>query len=57
MTEDLMKYIPKMLIGKELDDKLLVLPSYDENIRKKAAAERLIALQSTVYKGLHRVGI
>ena len=45
MNEDLMKYIPKMLIGKELDDKLLVLPSYDECIRNKSATERLIALQ------------
>lgn len=49
MNEDLMKYIPKMLIGEELENKLLVLPAYDEYIRNKSATERLIALQD-LYK-------
>ena len=45
MTEDLMKNIPKMLMGEELDNKLLVLPPYDESIKNKTVTERLVALQ------------
>lgn len=45
MTEDLIKYIPKMLMSEDLDNKLLVLPPYDESIRNKSVTERLVALQ------------
>lgn len=45
MTEDLIKYVPKMLMGESLDNKLLVLPPYDENIKNKTVTERLVALQ------------
>ncbi len=42
---DIIKLMPKMLSGKELDDKLRVLPIYDKDICKKSIPERLIALQ------------
>ena len=45
MTEDLIKYIPKMLMSENLDNKLFVLPPYDESIRNKSVTERLVALQ------------
>ena len=42
---DILKTMPKMMMGKELDDGLCVLPDYDETVRKKSIPERLIALQ------------
>ena len=43
--DDILQYIPKMLSGRELDEKLAVFPAYDKNIRGKSSTERLIALQ------------
>ena len=48
MTE-LVKQIPAMLTGKELEDALWVRPEYDSSIRKAGAAERLLALDN-IYK-------
>lgn len=42
---DILKIMPEMIIGNELDDKLCILPEYDESIRQKSVPERLIALQ------------
>lgn len=42
-------YMSTMLTGKELKEKLLVLPYYDESIRYKSAAERLVKLED-IYK-------
>ena len=44
--DDILKFIPKMLSGKELDEKLAVFPTYDKNITEKSSTERLIALQN-----------
>ena len=43
--DDILKCMPKMLSGQELDKKLAVLPAYDKNITRKSSTERLIALQ------------
>ena len=43
--DDILQYIPKMLSGRELDEKLAIFPVYDKNIRGKSSTERLIALQ------------
>lgn len=42
-------YMSTMLTGKELKEKLLVLPHYDKSIRYKSAAERLVKLED-IYK-------
>ena len=42
---DVLKTMPEMYMGKTLDDKLCILPEYDETIRQKSIPERLIALQ------------
>lgn len=42
---DASKYMPRMLVGKELDDAMKVFPEYDSKIREKSVTERLIALQ------------
>ena len=44
--DDILQYIPPMLSGKELDEKLAVLPAYDKSIIEKSATERLIAMQN-----------
>ena len=43
--DDILQYMPQMLSGRELDEKLAVFPAYDKNIRGKSSTERLIALQ------------
>ena len=42
--DELMKYLPKMKTGDSLLSALTVLPPYDETIRFRGEAERLIAL-------------
>ena len=42
---DVLKTMPEMIMGQTLDDKLCILPEYDETIRQKNIPERLIALQ------------
>ena len=42
---DVLKIMPEMIMGQALDDKLCILPEYDETIRQKSIPERLIALQ------------
>lgn len=42
---EILKSMPKMLMGQELDKKLCVLPEYDESVRIRSVPERLIALQ------------
>ena len=42
---DILKTMPEMIMGQTLDDKLCILPEYDETIRQKNIPERLIALQ------------
>ena len=42
---EIVKKLPEMLMGEELDKALEILPDYDESIRNKSQAERLIALQ------------
>lgn len=44
--DDILQYISPMLSGKELDEKLAVLPAYDKSIIEKSATERLIAMQN-----------
>lgn len=41
--------LPPMLTGKELKEKLMILPDYDESIRLGSQAERLMALND-IYK-------
>lgn len=45
MKDSILKSMPKLLMGRELDEKLCIFPDYIESIRQKTAAERLIALQ------------
>ena len=45
---DLIKHIPEMLSGQELYERLTDIPQYNEAIREKSQAERLMAL-STLY--------
>lgn len=49
MMTELVKQIPEMFTGKELEDALWVRPDYDSSIRKAGAAERLLALDN-IYK-------
>lgn len=42
---DILKIMPEMIMGSELDNRLCILPEYDEDIRYKSVPERLIALQ------------
>ena len=42
---DILKTMPEMYMGQTLDDKLRILPKYDEAIRDGSVPERLIALQ------------
>lgn len=42
---DILKIMPQMITGIELDNRLRILPEYDESIRYKTVPERLIALQ------------
>ena len=42
---DILQYMPKMLSGKELNEKLTVLPTYGKSIVEKSTTERLIAMQ------------
>lgn len=46
---NLLKHLPPMLYGKQLDDALTVLPPYDPNIIHADAATRLLAL-SDIYR-------
>jgi hypothetical protein len=43
--DDILKCMPKMLSGKELDEKLAILPTYNKSIIEKSTTERLIAMQ------------
>ena len=43
--DNVLKYLPKMLTGKELENTLKILPEYDTSIKEKSVPERLIALQ------------
>lgn len=43
---DILEIMPEMIMGRELDDKLRILPQYNESIREKSITERLIALQN-----------
>lgn len=43
---NIMQMIPKMLVGDELMEALKVVPDYDEAIRIKSQAERLLALDN-----------
>ena len=43
--DDILKCMPKMLSGKELDEKLAILPTYNKSIIEKSMTERLIAMQ------------
>ena len=43
--DDILQYMPKMLSGRELDEKLAIFPTYNKSIITKSATERLIALQ------------
>lgn len=45
MDNTILKYIPEMLMGEELNRKLEILPDYDAAIVNRPATERLIALQ------------
>ena len=42
---DVLKTMPEMYMGQALDDRLCILPEYDEAIRHGSIPERLIALQ------------
>ena len=42
---DILRTLPEMITGHELNDRLCISPEYDENIRYKSVPERLIALQ------------
>ena len=42
---DVSKVMPKMYVGDALEEKLAVLPQYDDSVRTKSMAERLVALQ------------
>ena len=42
---DILKTMPEMYMGQILDEKLCILPKYDEAIRNGSIPERLIALQ------------
>lgn len=46
---DVLKYLPQMLTGKELDNSLAIFPKYDSTIRERSIPERLVALQD-IYK-------
>ena len=43
--DDILQYMPPMLSGKELDEKLAILPTYNKSIIEKSMTERLIAMQ------------
>ena len=45
MDENIIKALPPMLKGEDLDAALRILPSYDEHFRQMSITERLIALQ------------
>ena len=42
---DVSKVMPEMYVGDTLEEKLAVLPQYDDSVRTKSMAERLVALQ------------
>lgn len=44
--EDLVTYLPKMLSGRELQDKLGCFPLYEESIRLEGKSDRLMALNN-----------
>lgn len=46
---NVLEYVPEMLTGEKLNKKISCLPDYDESIRDKSDAERLIALND-IYK-------
>ena len=46
---DIIDIMPKMLVGKNLDKALEVLPEYEDSIIEKSIPERLVALQD-IYK-------
>ena len=52
---DVSKYMPRMMTGSELYKALEILPEYDESIREKSVAERLIEAEelSRVYVPTH----
>ena len=45
MNNELVKNIPQMLVGEELDKALSIYPHYSRKIKGKSVSERLIALQ------------
>ena len=42
---DILRILPELITGSELDNRLCILPEYDESMRNKSIPERLIALQ------------
>lgn len=42
--EDIVKCMPELLTGSELEKEIQILPEYDSSIRELSATERLIAL-------------
>ena len=46
MNEAVLKIMPKMLMGEELDAALRVLPAYDSYMRGQGKVERLMGLES-----------
>lgn len=46
MNEDVLKIMPKMLMGEELDASLQVFPVYDASIREHGKVERLLGLEN-----------
>ncbi len=46
MNEAVLKIMPKMLMGEELDAALRVLPAYDPYMREQGKVERLMGLES-----------
>ncbi|MBQ4543421.1 MAG: TniB family NTP-binding protein [Clostridia bacterium] len=47
--DDILKLLPPMLFGEELEEALKILPPYDESIRMQDATTRLLALP-TIYQ-------
>ena len=45
MNDNILNIMPEMITGIKLDNRLCILPAYNESIRQKSIPERLIALQ------------
>ena len=48
--EDLIEKMPRMMMGKELEEAMLSLPEYDPEICGADAGTRLVALNDVVYE-------